>query len=123
MEISDRKVADVLVVTVKGRMDQMTSEHAQAKLLDYVKAAENGFAMVLDFSGLEYISSVGLRALMLTAKESKPKNGRVVIAALTPVVQEIFQISRFTFVFKTFESVMSALGTLSPTAADLYDRK
>lgn len=48
------------------------------------------------FAGVEYVSSVGLRVLMLTAKQVKAQNGRIVIAALMPVVSEVFQIAVLT---------------------------
>jgi len=64
---------------------------------------------VLDFSRLNYISSAGLRILMIAAKQVKSQQGIIVVAAMQPVVREIFDISKFTFVLKCFDSVDEAL--------------
>ena len=69
--------------------------------------------LLRDFAGVEYVSSVGLRVLMLTAKQVKAQNGRIVIAALTQVVSEVFQISRFDLIFSVFDTLDSALVALA----------
>ena len=76
---------------------------------------------MLDFSGVEYISSIGLRALMMAAKQTKALQGQLAIAALTPVVHEIFHISRFDLILKAFTSAREAIAALSPEAAASYD--
>jgi anti-anti-sigma factor len=73
--------------------------------------------VVLDLSRLEYVSSAGLRVLMIAAKDVRARKGKLVAVSLQPVVREIFEISRFTLVFDVFESVQDALRALSPTAA------
>ena len=69
--------------------------------------------MLIDFSGIAYISSIGLRALMLIARSVEAQKGRVAIAALQPVVREVFEISRFHFVFKIYDSVEAGLAGLA----------
>ena len=69
--------------------------------------------LLRDFAGVEYVSSVGLRVLMLAAKQVTAQNGRIVIAALTPVVSEVFQISRFDLIFSVFDTLDSALVALA----------
>ena len=69
--------------------------------------------LLRDFAGVEYVSSVGLRVLMLAAKQVTAQNGRIVIAALTPVVSEVFQISRFDLTFSVFDTLDSALVALA----------
>jgi anti-anti-sigma factor len=71
---------------------------------------------VLDLSRLEYISSAGLRVLMIAAREAKARQGKLIAVALQPVVREIFEISKFTLVFQLFDSVQDALKQISPTA-------
>jgi anti-anti-sigma factor len=76
---------------------------------------------VLDLSKVDYISSAGLRVLMLARKQAKAQGGTLVVAGLTPVVKEIFEISRFTVVFEVFASVRDALARISPSAAAAFD--
>ncbi len=69
--------------------------------------------LVLDFSDVEYIASVGLRALMVAARQAKSCGGKIGIAALQPMVQEVFTIARFDLVIACFDTVESATRELS----------
>ena len=118
MQVSAVRYADVLVVAVKGRIDYMNAEEFKAALLPHlVNCAPGRDQVVLDLSGLEYVSSAGLRVLMIAAKEARAGKGKLVAVSLQPVVREIFEISRFTLVFDLFDSVQDALRALSPKAA------
>jgi anti-anti-sigma regulatory factor len=57
---------------------------------------------------------------MLAEKQAKAQGGVIVVAAMQPVVKEIFEISRFTLVFDTFASVREALARFSPAALQAY---
>jgi anti-anti-sigma regulatory factor len=59
---------------------------------------------------------------MLAAKQAKAQNSRIVIAAMQPVVSEIFQIARFNLVFEAYPKVRDALAALSPAAVAAFDR-
>lgn len=85
-------------------------------------AAAAGGAVVLDLSGLEYISSAGLRCFMLASRQAKTQNAKIAVAALQPMVAEIFQISHFNLVFQVFPVVREALGAVSAEAAAAFDR-
>ena len=120
MQVTAVRYADVLVVAVKGRIDYMNAEEFKAALLPLlVNCAEGRDQVVLDLARLEYVSSAGLRVLMIAAKDVRARKGRLVAVALQPVVREIFEISRFTLVFDLFDSVQDALRTLSPKAASM----
>jgi anti-anti-sigma factor len=67
---------------------------------------------VLDLGGVDYIASIGLRVLMLASRQARAQGGTVVIAALQPLVREIFEISKFTLVFSCFPTVADALADL-----------
>jgi anti-anti-sigma factor len=123
MNVGSRRYANALVVTVSGRLDQDTCESFRGELMGFVgDAAQNGGGVVLDLSGLEYISSAGLRCFMLASREARAKNARVVVAALQPMVAEIFAISHFNLVFQVFAGVSEALASISREAAAAYDK-
>ena len=123
MNVGSRKYANALVVTVSGRLDQDTCESFRGELMSFVgDAAQNGGGVVLDLSGLEYISSAGLRCFMLASREARAKNARVVVASLQPRVAEIFAISHFNLVFQVFAGVREALAGISPEAAAAFDK-
>lgn len=122
MQVSQQRYADALVLTPAGRIDNSTTDALRADLNAYLAACRNGGdRLVLDFAGVDYISSVGLRVLMLAAKKAREQDGTIVVAALQPVVREIFEISRFNLVFQCFGTVREALAKVSPGALAAYD--
>jgi anti-sigma B factor antagonist/stage II sporulation protein AA (anti-sigma F factor antagonist) len=69
--------------------------------------------VLFDLSGLEYISSAGLRVLMLASKRIIPAGGRIGVAAPTAMVREVLQISRFDLVFPVFDTVEKGLASFA----------
>jgi anti-sigma B factor antagonist len=113
MDVASRRVADVTVLAPLGPIDHTRSEKLKAALAPHLgRATPTGERLVLDLGGVDYISSAGLRVLMLAAKQVRAQGGMLVIAALQPVVREIFEISRFTLVFDILPSVPAALERL-----------
>ncbi len=82
------------IVRATGRLDQTTSNEFQIELEKTIDDLSRPL-ILLDFSGVDYISSIGLRALLMAAKQCKAKNGSLVMANLTDIVQEVFDIARF----------------------------
>lgn len=113
MELVEQLHGTVKVAKVSGRIDQTTAGLFQELLAPLLATVKAGAApLLLDFSGVDYISSVGLRVLMLAAKQTRTQQGRIAIAALTPMVAEVFQISRFHLVFAVHPDVATALASL-----------
>ena len=104
MEISERRQGNILVLRPVGRINDLTSTEFQARLLAAVTSATD---IVVDCSSVEYISSVGLRALM-AASRLKPKERRLAVACLNSIVSEIFAISRFSHIVPVFSTVQDA---------------
>jgi anti-sigma B factor antagonist len=124
MNVTSRRYANAVVVHAAGRLDQDTCEGFRVDLLKNVdQAARDGGAIVLDLSELEYVSSAGLRCFMLASRQAKAQHGKIVVAALQPMVAEIFAISHFNLVFQVFPTVRDALGAVSPEAATAFESK
>jgi anti-anti-sigma factor len=126
VEFSSRRLADVVVAVPVGTIDHASAiqlERALAPIVSDAAAAKT--PVVLDFSGVDYISSMGLRVLMAAAKEMRAANApsaMIAVAALQPEVDEIFGIARFRFVMKMFPSVRDALAAVSAPALAAFDR-
>jgi len=119
MEASAQKWADATVLTINGRVDHKTARDFEDALKVHLeKNAEEGSSiLVLDLAGLEYMTSAGLRVLMIAAKTCASQQRQLAVASLQPVIEEIFKISRFDLVLKIFPGVEEALQELSPDAA------
>lgn len=106
--------AEINVVAPLGRIDQASAEdflNALHPLL--ARLGPDAPPLVLDFSGVDYIASVGLRALMVAARQAKAGGGGIGIAALQPMVREVFSIARFDLVIPCFDSLESAARELT----------
>jgi anti-sigma B factor antagonist/stage II sporulation protein AA (anti-sigma F factor antagonist) len=121
MQYSSRRFADVVVAAPAGRIDHANADEFSRALAPELDDRENRSALLLDFAGVDYISSVGLRALMVAAKRLRADQRRIAIAALQPIVREILQISRFDLILDVFPSVRDALAQLSMPALAAYD--
>jgi anti-anti-sigma factor len=121
MGLIERHVGNAALLKASGRIDHASAEAFRAALQPYLDKCRTGAeVIVLDFSAVEYISSVGLRVLMLAAKQVKSQAGFIGVAGLQPVVKEIFEISKFNLVIPCFESVRDALAVLAPAALASY---
>ena len=122
METSSRQFADVVVAVPVGRIDHHSAAQFEAALVPLVTAAGNSKgALVLDFAGIEYISSVGLRVLMIASKQLRANGAKIAVTNLRPVVAEIFAISRFDRVLGVFPSVRGAIEQFSAAALAAFD--
>jgi anti-anti-sigma factor len=119
LEIKQVRIADVVVAAVAGRVDHANADQFRAELWPFLAScAVGGDRLVLDLAGLEYISSAGLRVLMLASRDVKARDGKLVICGLQPIVREIFEISRFNVVFHVLPDRNAALAELRvPTTA------
>ncbi|MGH7390066.1 MAG: STAS domain-containing protein [Candidatus Rokuibacteriota bacterium] len=124
MELAQRRYPGAIVLSPVGRIGHDEAEaFRQALQAHLVTCAAGRDAVVLDLGAVEYVSSAGLRALLLAARQAKAQGGTLVVAALTPFVREIFEISRFTMLFRTFTSVRDALAELAPDAAAAFETR
>ncbi len=122
MEFTSRRFADVVVAAPAGQIDHPSAQQLQQSLAPLVDAAAAAKTpLLLDFAGVQYISSMGLRVLMVSAKQMRSQGARIAVAALQPVVAEIFEIARFGHVLEIFPSVRAALQDISGPSVAAYD--
>lgn len=109
MDITTQNFKQCDLVTAKGRVDSATA----AELGDALNAITNAgrYKIVLDMSGIEYMSSAGLRVLIATQKECKKLGrGEVVLAAMPELIHEAFELAGFLDLFTMFDEVTPAVG-------------
>jgi anti-sigma B factor antagonist len=109
MEITTQEFKHCDLITIKGRVDSSTaSQLAQA----LESANESGkYKLVVDMTGLEYMSSAGFRALLAAQRNSKKYNrGEVVLVNVPDRIREALELAGFTELFKTFDDTLTAVG-------------
>jgi len=110
MEITKSKEGKGLVISVKGRLDAVTSPSFDKEMEETL--AEGETALVVDFEHLDYISSAGLRSILAVTKQLKARDGRIVLASLKDIVREVFEISGFNKIIPIYASREEAVSNL-----------
>jgi anti-sigma B factor antagonist len=109
MEIIEKSENGIFIAELKGRVDTSNSGEFEKKLREVTDKEKN---LLLDCSGLEYVSSMGLRVFLLILKKIKSLDGRLVIFGFCERVSEIFAISGFCDLFSCFETKEQAMEAL-----------
>ena len=105
MKIEKKQENEATVVSVKGRMDAVSSPEFEKEMT--VLLAEGNNVLILDLVALDYISSAGLRVILTITKKLKEKDGKLFIAGIKGMVKEVFEISGFRSVIPIVDSVES----------------
>jgi len=105
--IESQTIGETRVLSLTGRLDSVSAGPTEAAIL--AEIAEGASRLVLDCSGLTYVSSAGLRVFLVVAKRMKEIGGRVVLTGLAPSVKEVFAISGFLQILTVRESRDEAL--------------
>ena len=114
--------ADVVVVSAEGRVDFAGAQALEAAVAPSLAPDSGVRGLVIDLGKVDYISSVGLRVLMVAAKALRARKASIAIASLKPIVAEIVEISRFHHVVDVRRDVREAVGAISAQALAAYDR-
>lgn len=121
MNVASRRYANAVVLRISGRLDQETCEEFRDEITGCVdRCAREKNALILDFAPLEYVSSAGLRCLLIASRQMKAAQGRILVAEMQPMVAEIFAISHFDLMFDVVPTVRDALGKVSAEAAAAF---
>ena len=107
MDIQTERDGATLVAKAQGRVDGTNASEFQDSLRDAI--GDDDKAVVLDFEGLTYISSAGLRVLLLAAKDMRTANVKFVVCSLSQSVRDVFSISGFDQIIDIHDSQQDAV--------------
>lgn len=93
MELREESAGAVAVVAVSGRLDANTSPELARVLTSTIAAGKA--RVVLDLTATQYLSSAGLRVLLLAAKQVEKASGELVLHGLCDRVREVLDLSGF----------------------------
>jgi anti-anti-sigma factor len=111
MDITEESRGRVAVVTARGRLDGATSGVFAERVERLASVAQP--RLVVDFSGVDFISSAGLRAVLTLAKRIKAGNGALALCAVQAPVLEVLDITGFSTVIDIHSDLAAALAALA----------
>jgi anti-sigma B factor antagonist len=111
MELSFREQDGVQILEVAGRLDASTSPTLQARFEGLASPEKRLF--VLDLRGVDYVSSGGLRVLLVMTKQLTALGGGIALINLHPFVEDLLRLSGFHTLIPTAGSLEDAARLLS----------
>ncbi|RXE56787.1 hypothetical protein ABH15_01065 [Methanoculleus taiwanensis] len=111
LEITERHEGEVAIVSLKGRLDAASSQDAEQRMNGLIDAGSR--AILVNLSGLDYISSSGLRVLLASLKRLKKTGGNLHLAEPKPAVRDVFTMAGFHRIFTIHDDEASALNSFS----------
>jgi len=109
VDISEKRIGDVNVISLSGRLDAYSANEVEKKLDSLIDAAQ--VRLVISLEKLEYISSSGLRVFLAALKKTKKQQGNIKLACLKPYIKEVFDIAGFTQLFNMFDTEEAAVNS------------
>ncbi|MBI3784038.1 MAG: STAS domain-containing protein [Deltaproteobacteria bacterium] len=110
MTITEAKHNDTFIVAIDGRLDASNAPDLERALLKQIDGGAK--KLLVDCAGLDYISSAGLRVLLVAAKRLKTVDGTVALSGLKHTVREVLDIAGFSPIFRLFADRTTALAGL-----------
>lgn len=107
MEIATERDGGTLFLTVSGRIDGLNAHEFQDSATGAIEDADGN--VILDFENVSYISSAGLRAVLLIAKSVRERQAQFAVCSLTKLVDEVFRISGFDNIVPIHETRAAAV--------------
>ncbi|MDE0066882.1 MAG: STAS domain-containing protein [Acidimicrobiaceae bacterium] len=110
MELSSENTGGAVIVKAVGRVDGANARDFHEGLEASIGAG--GESMVLDFEGLSYISSAGLRVVLLVAKTLQQQSAKLAVCSLSDSIREVFEISGFDKIVPVYADAGDAMSGL-----------
>lgn len=112
LEITDSEVSGTLVAHPSGKLDTLSAKSFETHLQNHV---ENGVGPVLvDMKDVDYVSSFGLRSILIIAKRLAPFGRKLILFDLNPSVHDVLRVSGFLKIVTVTETLDEALGGMEP---------
>lgn len=107
MEIKKEILDDIVIISLQGRLNTNTAP----ELDNYIKAviSEKQINIILDLEKLDYISSAGLRILLVAVKAIERIHGKLILCSLSSFVNEVFELSGFSAIFQIAKNYTEAI--------------
>lgn len=107
LSISNNQIDGRLIAAVSGRIDSSTAALFEAELNNLIVKAPS--ALIIDLAYVKYMSSAGLRVLLMIAKRCKAEHRPMILCCMLPSIREVFDISGFSAIFDIADTTEDAV--------------
>ncbi len=107
IEVEEERDNGVLVLLPVGRLDSANARAFESIIMAHISNGEQ--RLIIDFSRLAFISSSGMRVLLMAAKKLQASKGKLVLCKMQSHIHEVFLISGFDQIILIRDSRQSAM--------------
>lgn len=107
MNLEQERRGDIVILRPVGRLDSASSPELEQAILERLEGGCN--RIVFDLVGMDYVSSAGLRVILLAGKKLRASHGKLAIAGMRDMVRDVFEMSGFLTLFAVTSSVDEAV--------------
>ena len=111
MKVTAEREGGALAISIDGRVDGSNVLEFESEVRAVI--GDDDDAVILDLENLAYISSAGLRAILLTGKTLRGRNASLMLCSLSEPIRKVFEISGFDKLFAVHASRSDALASVS----------
>ena len=110
MELSTRKIDDVMIIDFQGSLDTSTSGDVQDEFIKFVEDGET--KIILNLKNLEYVSSAGLRVILILSKLLQSHQGELRLCSANKIVDEVLKTSGFNSLLQVLDTEANAIASV-----------
>lgn len=110
IEVIEERESGVLVLTPVKRLDGANARSFESLIMDHIGNGEQN--LIVDFSRLNFVSSEGMRVILIAAKQLQASRGKFVLCSMKDHIRQVFRISGFDRVMPIRNSRWNALNSL-----------
>ncbi len=109
MNIQAREQANAVVLTITGRMDAEKAPQFERACDLWIRSGYKH--LIAELTGLEYVSSMGLRSFLAVAQRLQSASGSLILCGLKGLPRQVFEMTRLIDLFTVFDSADQALAS------------
>jgi len=105
MNVTLHTTNNVLILTIQGSIDSKTAGDLQNQIMDSVADAKN---IIMNLSAVEFLSSAGLRILLMVYRQLKARNGKIILVGVSEDIRDVMEMTGFINFFEIHQTLEQA---------------
>jgi anti-anti-sigma factor len=107
IEVAEERADEALILLPVGRLDSSNARSFETLVMAHIDGGQQ--RLVIDFSRLNFISSSGMRVLLIAAKRLSANEGTIALCNMQDHIEEVFRVSGFDQIIPIRDSRKAAL--------------
>jgi anti-sigma B factor antagonist len=106
MNVNIKTDENIVIISIEGSIDSKTAGDLQSQIMEKVSETNN---VLLDLTKVDYVSSAGLRVLLMIYRQIKSKNGKVILVGVSEEIRDVMSMTGFINFFEIADNIDNAL--------------